>query len=251
MHLKAYVAVTDFEWYRYLSGQPDLDEVNFWQPGGSSRFQALRPGELFLFKLHSPRNFIVGGGFFIKWAKLPTSLAWEAFEERNGASSLEEMRQRVEKYRSKTTSLTEDYEVGCILLGSPFFFENSQWIPIPRDWSPNIVRGKTYDLATELGKTLWEQVSQRIKEFGMESTGVSLAAETRGRYGPPIEVLPRYGQGIFRVLVTDAYQRRCAVTGERTLPTLEAAHIKPFHESGPHRVNNGLLLRSDLHRSHP
>jgi putative restriction endonuclease len=55
------------------------------------------------------------------------------------------------------------------------------------------------------------------------------------------------GQGAFRVLVTDAYQRRCAVTGERTLPVLQAAHIKPYGESGPHRVDNGILLRADLH----
>ena len=32
------------------------------------------------------------------------------------------------------------------------------------------------------------------------------------------------------------------------MPALEAAHIKPYNESGPHAVNNGLLLRSDLHR---
>ena len=49
------------------------------------------------------------------------------------------------------------------------------------------------------------------------------------------------------MLVTDAYNRRCAVTGERTLPVLQAAHIKPYAESGPNRVSNGLLLRSDLH----
>ena len=45
------------------------------------------------------------------------------------------------------------------------------------------------------------------------------------RYGKPILVQPRLGQGAFRLLVTDAYQRRCAVTGERTLPVLDAAHI--------------------------
>jgi putative restriction endonuclease len=37
------------------------------------------------------------------------------------------------------------------------------------------------------------------------------------------------------------------VTGERTLPALDAAHIKPFAESGPHAPENGLLLRKDLH----
>jgi len=49
------------------------------------------------------------------------------------------------------------------------------------------------------------------------------------------------------VLVTDAYERRCAVTAERTLPVLEAAHIKPYAQSGAHEIDNGLLLRADLH----
>jgi len=52
---------------------------------------------------------------------------------------------------------------------------------------------------------------------------------------------------MFRVIVTDAYDRRCAMTGERTLPVLEAAHIKPYGSGDPHALENGLLLRSDLH----
>jgi putative restriction endonuclease len=51
----------------------------------------------------------------------------------------------------------------------------------------------------------------------------------------------------FRVVVTDAYRRRCAVTRERTLPVLQAAHIKPYANGGEHDVRNGLLLRSDVH----
>jgi putative restriction endonuclease len=47
--------------------------------------------------------------------------------------------------------------------------------------------------------------------------------------------------------VTDAYERRCAVTGERVLPVLQAAHIRPYAAGGEHRVDNGLLLRSDVH----
>lgn len=48
-------------------------------------------------------------------------------------------------------------------------------------------------------------------------------------------------------MVTDAYERRCVVTGEKTLPVLEAAHIKPYSLVGMHELSNGLLLRSDLH----
>ena len=76
------------------------------------------------------------------------------------------------------------------------------------------------------------------------------AAETASegtRFGAPDVVRPRLGQGAFRILVTDIYDRRCAVTGERTLPVLEASHIKPYAEGGAHDPTNGLLLRSDLH----
>lgn len=31
------------------------------------------------------------------------------------------------------------------------------------------------------------------------------------------------------------------------MPVLNAAHIKPYAEDGPHEVRNGLLLREDLH----
>ena len=51
----------------------------------------------------------------------------------------------------------------------------------------------------------------------------------------------------FRVLVTDIYQRRCAVTQERTLPALEAAHIRPYGDGGSHEARNGLLFRRDIH----
>jgi putative restriction endonuclease len=47
--------------------------------------------------------------------------------------------------------------------------------------------------------------------------------------------------------VTDLYRRRCAVTRERTLPALEAAHIRPYGDGGEHEAYNGLLFRRDIH----
>jgi putative restriction endonuclease len=73
--MRFFVGVTDYHWFRFLAGRPDTDEVNFWQPSGRGSFKALQPGEPFVFKLHSPRNFIVGGGFFAHWSALPVSLA--------------------------------------------------------------------------------------------------------------------------------------------------------------------------------
>lgn len=33
--MKGFVGVTDNDWFAFLAQQPDIDEVNFWQPGGT------------------------------------------------------------------------------------------------------------------------------------------------------------------------------------------------------------------------
>ena len=109
----------------------------------------------------------------------------------------------------------------------------------------NIMNAKGYDLAT--------------------GPGVVLAGILR--YGHPAELVPAYelvmqderlraerlsavreGQGLFRVRVLDAYGRRCAVTGERSLPVLDAAHIQPYLGPASNHLQNGLSLRTHIHR---
>ena len=60
-------------------------------------------------------------------------------------------------------------------------------------------------------------------------------------------IAQRRGQASFRNTLLDAFDHRCAVTGCQVEAVLEAAHIRPY--MGPHTnvVNNGLLLRSDIH----
>ena len=67
------------------------------------------------------------------------------------------------------------------------------------------------------------------------------------RFGQPQTVMPRLGQGAFRVIVTDVYHRQCALTNSHVLHVLDAAHIRPYAEGGSHNPNNGLLLRQDVH----
>lgn len=243
--MKLWVGVTDGDWYRFLSQRPHLDEVNFWQPGGTRVFSALSPGEMFLFKLHYPENIIVGGGLFATSSILPCSLAWETFGEKNGASTYAEMRGRIERYRGSPPDPHQDYRIGCIILEQPFFFDRQEGIRVPESFAKNIVSGKTYDLASEDGRTLWESAQASLRTH--LTTGEFASDRPRPVYGDPILVWPRIGQGAFRVLVTDTYQRRCAITREKALPVLQAAHIKPIAEGGQHRIDNGLLLRSDVH----
>src|SRR2546427_8852624 len=114
--MKLWVGVTDKDWFQFLSCI-NADEVNFWQPSGSRVFRALQPGEPFLFKLHSPDNLIVGGGHFVRYSVLPTSLAWDAFGPKNGVGSLEELNARVRRYRREDRSV--DPVIGCNILAEP------------------------------------------------------------------------------------------------------------------------------------
>ena len=102
------------------------------------------------------------------------------------------------------------------------------------------MQGKTYDLSNEPGATMYRQLQEALH-------GLQLRDSEEERYGDAVSVRPRLGQGSFRVVVTDAYERRCAATGERVLPVLEAAHVRPYASGGIHALDNGLLLRSDIH----
>ncbi len=230
MAINLVVAVTDLEWFRMLSQHPELTEVNFWAPSARN-FQALRKGELFLFKLHAPHDMIVGGGVFAHSNKLPCSLAWKAFGEANGARSEDEMRARIARYRKTDPSDRSDFEIGCRILTQPFFFDESDWISPPKSWARNIVTFKTYSTADNEGLALWETIQDRLAY-----QGEGRIAEAGARYGEPRLFAPRLGQGGFRVVVTDSYHRRCAVTRERTLPALEAAHIRPYDIGGVHEA---------------
>lgn len=126
--MRFYVAITDLDWFTFLATQRP-DEVNFWQPSGGRTFRALEPGEPLLFKLHSPRNFIVGGGYFSRFSLCPLSYAWDAFPQKNGAQTFTEMRHRVQRYRRSDVPIGPDEVIGCILLQQPFFFKPDQWIP--------------------------------------------------------------------------------------------------------------------------
>ena len=240
MGVRIVVAVTDGDWFDFLRRKQELAEVNFWKPSGQN-FKALQRGELFLFKLRAPRNAIVGGGVFTHASRMPTSLAWRVFGEANGADSEARLRHLIARNRSPHESVVHDFLIGCRILAEPFFFDEQDWMLAP-NWAKNIVGIKRYSTDEADGRWLWDAVHKRLVQMR-----APLLDEETVRFGAPRLIRPRLGQRAFRALVTDVYGRRCAVTGERTLPVLEAAHIRPYSEGGVHDERNGLLLRGDIH----
>jgi putative restriction endonuclease len=146
-------------------------------------------------------------------------------------------------------------QIGCLVLSNPVFFNETDWQPTPPDWHKNLVQGKRYDSTFGYRKLTWENIESLLFKYrlfdhqkDLENQFVVEEENLSNRYGSEILTRVRLGQGAFRILITDAYDRKCSISGERTLPVLDAAHIKPYEQSGPQSISNGLLLRSDIHK---
>lgn len=60
-------------------------------------------------------------------------------------------------------------------------------------------------------------------------------------------IVQRQGQSAFRKSLLEAYGNRCAITECDLEEVLEAAHILPFKGPATNTLENGLLLRADIH----
>ncbi len=178
------------------------------------------------------------------------NFAWEVFGNRNGCDTFNQFQKLIFQYKADKEN--SNPQIGCIILNQPIFFKQEDWIDVPKDWSKSIVQGKSYESEGLIGTSLWSKIENLLEKYLQPAPAVQyesqLVQEPDALYGKGILTKVRLGQGAFRVLVTDAYTRRCSITGERTLPVLEAAHIKPYAVAGPHVISNGLLLRSDVHK---
>jgi putative restriction endonuclease len=143
-------------------------------------------------------------------------------------------------------------DIGSTILVQPVFFPSYLWFDVPASWSQSIQRGKLYSTENADGLQLWTQLLDTAKLCGATNVvGVTdvpqISDQDQARYGAPTLIAPRLGQGAFRVAVTEAYGRQCAITNGKVLPALDADHIKPYGEGGFHAKSNGILLRKDIH----
>jgi HNH endonuclease len=154
---------------------------------------------------------------------------------------------RIGQYRRTPIGVGEDPVIGCLFVRDVRFFPNDRTANPPPQFAPNIVQGKSYDLAEP-------SVAPYFHDLLQLTLGATVAvdfSEPWHRPGPvfgdPRLAPYRLGQQSFKAVVLDAYHRRCAISGTHIPPVLQAAHIRPVTEGGEHRLDNGLLLRSDIH----
>lgn len=245
--VQGWIAPTDFEWYRFLQARPEITEVNFWTPGGTN-FRAIPEGAPFFFKLKGRHNAIGGFGLYSRFERLPVWRAWDVFGLANGTRGEHELLARLDRLSAPgRRNEGRNRVIGCIAVTEPVFFAPDEWVAIPSDWSPNIVRGRVEDLSEGEGRRIWEQCLDRAAVRSTNALWLREMLEAR-RTGKPVLLTPRLGQASFRLAVLEAYGNQCAVTTEHSLPVIDAAHIRPWADGGEHRISNGVPLRRDLHR---
>lgn len=254
--MRAYVFPTDTAWARFLArlqaSDPTQTEANFWVPSGVN-FKALAPGDRFLFRSKADAGGkVIGGALFADFVRLRVSEAWRIYGAANGTDSQQALLASVSRYRVRSGRSAEpDPEIGCILLTDVTFAPPGGELDLPPGFPMSATRGRGYNPADEewsaveiIFAELLRRANVPVLRPGSDALEY-LAGPTRERRQGEFWI--RRGQKWFASKITTTYQRQCAITGSHISPTLQAAHIRPVSENGRHSVDNGLLLRSDVH----
>ena len=105
-----------------------------------------------------------------------------------------------------------------------------------------------------LARVLFSEFVQSLSNLGEESISdgeeilsVYSLSMTERRERVLRSILERRGQMSFRRKLVRRYGTVCMISGCQLLDVLEAAHIWPYRGPSDNHVDNGLLLRADLH----
>ena len=79
------IAITDYDWYSFLSQRRSWDEVNFWKPTTTHAFEPLNSRHSFS-SSKLPIRAIAGFGYFARYSELPEWMAWDCFGPANGSA---------------------------------------------------------------------------------------------------------------------------------------------------------------------
>lgn len=231
---------------------PATEELVLWRPAGSAAALPLGPGEPVILTVPSEAGIAVrtavGGGLFSGRSRMTLSELWEWFGNASGARSNQELRSAYTLATGRQLEAADDPDVDTTLLHHVRFFADDEFVDVLVDASDFTFNQGRYEPLG--GRAPSDPALRAVLTYfnpGPEPDADEVARIILGTIRAAARsVVPRLGQGAFRAMVSDAYSHRCALTGYRVRPVLEAAHIKSYASGGEHRLDNGLLLRSDV-----
>ena len=227
------VAPTDVNWYEFQKRNGFADYINFWTPS-DWRFKALKPGGKLVFKLKGPGDYVGGYGSFVEYKYQTLEMTWNEFGRRNGIEDKDTFIAAIGGY--KKYSKYQEPKCGCIVLYDVVYFDSPLKLSdYSIDFDLHTVKFKTYNTAFP-----FERIEYRQDDF-------SLVDQTKKKKKVQ-SVTDREGQGEFRAEISRAYCHKCCISGESMPELLQAAHIQDYINKESNHVQNGLLLRIDLHK---
>jgi putative restriction endonuclease len=236
------VAPTDIDWFYYLKSKRLDFYINLWTPVPWN-LARLNPDDRLYFRLKRPIKKVAGFGEFVKYENMSISRAWDKFLTNNGCRNLDELVKNIERRARKTYSHSysidsiNEHLIGCIILRDLTFWDDSEFKSLTEY---NLIHNDNlkfryyycddpFKINTEFNSN-FKSVINRNKQKALQKSHT------------------REGQEEFRKIIFQAYEGRCCVSGENTPEVLEAAHIQPYINKDSNHVQNGLLLRADLHK---
>lgn len=235
------------KWYQIIKGEYvikgstptcqwsiDTDEV-------AHDIENFPSGSLVLYVLdRNNHSYIVGGGYFIGWRIINAYDSWNVYGIRNGVLSYDDFIQEIINQGGN-----EDSFLNALLLSSNFIFANKEMILIPDEFNAQCsgdlrtVISVNSEIGRYLNKLVIKRRAPHLRDFGDSWPGIYyLAAHLNSKYA----------SNSFYSRVAAAYDFKCAVTGVRARPALEAVHIRPFYDAQFQSIQNGVLIRSDIHK---
>lgn len=216
--------------------EKDFKLINFWTPTGWEP-KKINPGDMFYLFLKSPYRKVGGYARYVYSFQLTVRDAWNKFGQANGASDINMMLEQLSSIRG--SRIDENTIIGCIMLQDPVFLPDNEFfdsMEIGVEIKQAMQKFK-YIKGAEIIRQ--EYTIDKIDDYILNEEATveyTLSAHKR-----------RIGQSTFREKLLELY-RKCAVTREDYPLVLEAAHIDPYIGESSNYPQNGLILRSDVHK---
>jgi hypothetical protein len=256
--MPSYIAKTHEDWASFLKAEGITDSVNFWSPKPTPLLKALPGNRLFLFPKCPPdgKRRLVGYGKARGYSPASVEESWRRFALGNGASSIDEMLERLNSFSSVNQPIDQNTTIGntvideVVWLDEPVTIEN-MGITV----SPNIVRGRSLSVDEETA--LLDGNSDTPTEDDVRQLLANLNAQYRvAPANRKLSVSNRIERNPILVkLLKQLHSEACQLCGEsffwkrgQVSRYSEVHHIKELSVGGRDAADNCLVLCANCHR---